>query len=433
MASEIRPVASGWEQSAASSALAVAETGTITSVAREESELKAAIFLARSFPRDELLCYARLMRSCARPGFADGAEYKFKRGSVKIDNQWVDNFVTGPSVQLAREASRCWGNIRYGIRLVALDEETVHIKAYAHDLETNAYVETEDKFARLIQRKKKNGAPGETEWIKPDERDLRELINRRGAILERNAILKVLPPDAIQDAIAACSKTLRTASEGDLGANKEDTLRRLVVGFDGIGVTSAMLASFLGHPVAVINGEELAELRKVFRAIVDGQGRREDYFDVGGSARPEAGSNDLAERLRRRPAEAAAPVDADLDAVGLTDPQPPAARPDIQPVASAPQAPLHLSPADALVRFCMENKPSGGDAKTRDRTKIRMASKVLEEEEDQYLVHTWAENPELGKSQAEEAHALAQAAIDAAPIPGTSASADGAFDDTLPL
>jgi len=74
--------------------------------------------------------------------------------------------------------------------VVSLTDEHVHIRGFAIDLETNASTEYEDQFKRLVQRK---GRDGETHWVQPDERDLRELIGRRGAILVRNAILSYTP------------------------------------------------------------------------------------------------------------------------------------------------------------------------------------------------------------------------------------------------
>ena len=47
-----------------------------------------------------------------------------------------------------------------------------------------------------------------TEWTVPDERDLRELTNRRGAICVRNAILALVPPDLVEDAMATADQTL---------------------------------------------------------------------------------------------------------------------------------------------------------------------------------------------------------------------------------
>src|SRR5258706_4186843 len=104
------------------------QAGIVAVIAREEAELKAAIVLARKFPRDESVSFAKLLRSCERPSFAENAGYAFPRGGT---------MVTGPAVDLAREASRCWGNMRYGLRIVTADDSWIHIKGLALDLEHN--------------------------------------------------------------------------------------------------------------------------------------------------------------------------------------------------------------------------------------------------------------------------------------------------------
>ena len=115
--------------------------GIAQGIAREEAELKAAIVLARANPRDATVAWNDIMHSCQRPTFAQRALYKFPRGGTSI---------TGPSVDLAREMARCWGNVRYGFRIVSIDEEHVHIKGFANDLQTNNYVEVEDSFDKAI-------------------------------------------------------------------------------------------------------------------------------------------------------------------------------------------------------------------------------------------------------------------------------------------
>src|SRR5690606_14405160 len=169
------------------------EVGAVAATAREEAEIKAAIVLARRFPRDEIAAYTGSSEACKRPSFAEGAMYSFPRGN---------QIVTGPSVQLAREIARCWGNIRFGLRVVSMDDQMVHIRGYAYDAETNAYVEAEDKFSKLIFRRGRG-------WVQPDERELRELVNRRGAILVRNCILQVVPSDVVEDAQRVVQETLR--------------------------------------------------------------------------------------------------------------------------------------------------------------------------------------------------------------------------------
>lgn len=142
-----------------------------------EAEIKSAIIIALKFPRDDAKCFVSLMKSCQRSSFADDASYSFPRGGHQIK---------GPSVHLAREAARVWGNIRHGLSVIADDEDERTIEAWAWDLQTNVKVVAEDTFQKLIYRKAGGG-----QWIKPDERDLRELTNRRGGDSETELHLRV--------------------------------------------------------------------------------------------------------------------------------------------------------------------------------------------------------------------------------------------------
>lgn len=243
------------------------QAGSLSNIAREEAELKAAIVLARQFPRSEAASYERLMKSCKRPSFAEGCLYSFPRGREQI---------VGPSVDLAREAARCWGNTRYGLRIVTQDDDWVHIKGCCFDLETNNYVEVEDKFRKLIYRRDRG-------WIEPDERDLRELINRRGAICVRNAILQVLPPDVIDDAVRSATETTKKAAAGEIEQDRTSAVRRMVMAFSQVSVSAAMLEQHLGHAIDLITDEEIVKLRGIFKSISDGNSKRDEYFTVPGA------------------------------------------------------------------------------------------------------------------------------------------------------
>lgn len=263
----------GFEGNASGVGQLANQVGAVASVAREEAEVKAAIVLARRFPRDEAASYTRIIRSCDRPSFAEGAAYRFPRGGQQV---------TGPSIDLARELARCWGNIRYGLRIVSSDEEQVHIKGYAYDLEMNNFTEAEDKFAKLVQRK--NRQTGKTEWVEPDERDLRELVNRRGAICVRNAILQLMPPDVVDDAMNRATDTLRKAAAGEIKQDPAQAMRRMASAFAEFGVTSEMLEKKLGHPLAAMSPDEFTSLRQIYTSMRDGQSKREEHFEVGGVA-----------------------------------------------------------------------------------------------------------------------------------------------------
>lgn len=254
----------GFEKNAV--AVVAQGAGDLAAATREQSEIQSAIVSAKRFPRDEAAAYTKIIKAFERPLLAESARYLFRRGKTEI---------TGPSVDLARECARCWGNMRHGLRVVGLTETNVHIKGYALDLETNAYCEHEDQFAPLIQRKTDSG---QTVWKKPDERDLRELISKRGAILVRNAILQLMPPDIVDAAMDKAAETMRRAAAGELNQNREDAVRRLALAFDRLGVNTDMLQKKLGHELSLVTEDELVELRTIWKSIHDGNSKREEHF-----------------------------------------------------------------------------------------------------------------------------------------------------------
>ena len=257
----------GFQNSAANVGELAVHGGTASAVAREESEVKAAMVLSRTNPRNENAAYVAIMNACKRPTFEASAMYAFPRGGSQI---------TGPSVALAREMARLWGNIRYGCRVVTEDDTTCHIKGYAYDLETNAYVESEDKFRKLIQRKDKRD--GVTKWVPPDERDMRELMNRRAAFLVRNCILQLMPPDFVEDAMDRVQATKTADASGQLKEDRAGTIKRMLMAFDEVHVSPEMIAEYLGHAIDDVTDREVADLKAIYKSLRDGNSQREEYF-----------------------------------------------------------------------------------------------------------------------------------------------------------
>jgi hypothetical protein len=250
---------------------------------REQTEIQAALLSAKHYPRDEARCCDVALKAMTRPSMAEAAAYAFPRGGQTV---------TGPSVELARELARIWGNIRHGLRIVGADEETIHLQGFAIDLESNARVEHEDKFAKKIQRKDKK--TGVTQWIAPDERDLRELVNRRGAILVRNAILQLLPADLIDDCLRAAQETKAKVMRA---GNKPEQIGRMVSAFEKLGASKGQLEIYLGRPVAEMTDVEFADLSAVYKSIRDGAASVADYFVTPGQAKQISGAVELNARL----------------------------------------------------------------------------------------------------------------------------------------
>lgn len=281
------------------------ELATVGAAASAQHEIQSAIIIARKFPRNEKAIWQKLIIACERASFAEDARYSFPRG---------DTDVTGPSVNLAREAARVWGNIRYGLYVVRDDDETRLIRGWAWDVETNTKVEMEDDFKKLIQRKVK-GKPGETVWLVPDERDLRELTNRRGAILLRNCLLQVMPKDLIEDALFTCGKTLVK----EAGANPDAERKRLMLDFGHLNISIEQIEQKLDHPFAQCTPAEIVELRGVCKSIQDGHSSWSEYVkgpEKPAEKSPEAKANEDAlakgqEALAKQQAQPAEPKKAD--------------------------------------------------------------------------------------------------------------------------
>jgi len=230
-------------------------------IASATAEVQAGVIIAKKFPRSEDVAFEKLMKSCSRTSFAGDAAYSFPRGTATV---------TGPSINLAREAARTWGNIEYGVLVVYDDEETRKIKAWAWDKESNSRSFAEDSFKKLVFRKKGGGV-----WVKPDERDLRELTNRRGAILKRNCLLELLPKDLIEDALKKCGETLKKNAAQD----PDSARKAIIIAFSELNITPEMLEKKLGHKIAQCIPDEIAELRQIHQSIKDGNSKWSEYID----------------------------------------------------------------------------------------------------------------------------------------------------------
>ena len=234
--------------------------------ARAQAEIQSAMVVAKKFPRSEATAASKIMKTCERPTFAQTALYSYPRGGTNVE---------GPSINMAREMARNWGNMRYGCKIIHDDEDKRTIEAFAFDAETNTLITAQDTMEKLIQRKGQG-------WIKPDERDLRELTNRRAAIQIRNCILQLMPRDIVDDAMAACKKNAKKT----LQQEPIETVRRKLLGaFDKIGVYAKDIESYYEKAVDEITHDDAVELRAIYQSICDGNSTKDDYFTGGKKTR----------------------------------------------------------------------------------------------------------------------------------------------------
>lgn len=272
-----------------------------TSAATEQAakKIEAMCLLARRFPRDEGEAAAALLESSERFSFADASIYEFPRGKTTVQ---------GLSVYFAREAARRWRNVQVTSEIVGEDDDGYHLRAAAWDLETNLTQSADDYAKKRIQRidKKTN----ETQWISvTDERELRELVNRRLAVLERNVVLRLLPEETKEACLETCISTKRRgpakpapkpsgakalaaapAAAVDEAAALEGLRTKTLDAFAGLAppVSRASLEWYVGRPWATATADDISSLRAIYRAIADGEATWDEYRDARERERAEA-------------------------------------------------------------------------------------------------------------------------------------------------
>lgn len=245
-----------------------AELQTTRDKQQVKAEIEAMIVMARHFPRNVDQAIVNINKLCSRPRFADGAFYQFPRGGTSVE---------GPSVNLARGIAAEWGNIKYGKRVIRDDGEEVTIEAFAWDMERNSYVTDQASFKSLVQRK----IQGQTKWVKPDERDKRELVNKHGAISERNCLLKILPRDVVDQAFDLCKDTVKNRT----GKDREESIRNMLVAFSQYGVEKDQLEWWLADrrdsenaEIRSINADEMVALKGILTSVEDGNSTPSEHF-----------------------------------------------------------------------------------------------------------------------------------------------------------
>lgn len=275
-----------------STVIAVAPKSADALAVRIAKEVEGAMLVAKRFPRDEFACIERIKRSFQRQRLAEAAEYEFPRGGTKV---------VGPSAHCLRAVKSAWGNIQSGWVEIERKMGQSTVIAYAMDLETNARAEL--TFQVKHMRDTRNGPK-----LLTDERDIYEHVANMAARRERKCLQDIIPADVIDEAIDQARRTLSGASKEPI----EDRVRKMVTAFAGHGVTIDMIERRLGHKLAAVSENKLAELRRVYASLKDGVGKVEDYFDISEPSKeiePEdAGkskSQRAAEKLKKAKAEQA--------------------------------------------------------------------------------------------------------------------------------
>ena len=236
------------------------------------AEAQGKLILAKRFPRDEGMAFDRVMDACSRPQLASVAFWKYRRGGQSLE---------GPSIRLAEEIARCWGNMESGLRELSRKPGESEMEAFAWDYETNAL--SSQRFTVKHVRDKSEGNVSLS-----SERDIYEITANMGMRRVRARILAILPGDLVEAAIERCKQTVAGGVKQPLG----DRIKAMIMRFKDQGVTAEQLAQYLGHPLDETTPGEIADLTGVYTSIRDGQTTAAEWF-----ARKDAVATDGAGKL----------------------------------------------------------------------------------------------------------------------------------------
>jgi len=253
-----------------------------TTVGRYMQEIQGMVFMAKQYPRDTYQAWQRIKEACSRKSLAEVASYEYPRGGEKV---------SGPSIRLAEVLAQCWGNMTYGVTELEQRAGESDCMAYAWDLETN--VRAEKTFTVKHERK----ARGRVQKL-ADPRDVYEMVANLGARRQRACILAVIPKDIVDAAVEECERTL-------VGDNKEpiaDRLKKMLDKFSELGVTKEMVEKRQGYGFEAFTEKDVLSLARVYNALKDDMGKREDYFEV---ARPTGQDSELADEFKKAQEESA--------------------------------------------------------------------------------------------------------------------------------
>lgn len=234
--------------------------GTAVEQTRAAAEVLAAVQVAQQCPRSMQLARRTMQDSCQQLGLAEKAFYRFPRGGQTV---------SGPSVYLARELARCFGNVQYGIAELLRDDEhgQSEMLAFAWDVQTN----TRNSSTFIVPHKRdKRGGPERL----VDMRDIYENNANQGARRVREAIYAILPPWFTEEAQQICRETLKNGGGRPLAQRIDDAIG----GFKKVGVSVAQLEEKLGQPASGWDAQDVAQLGVIFRSIERREVSIEDEF-----------------------------------------------------------------------------------------------------------------------------------------------------------
>lgn len=251
--------------------------GTAVEQSRAIAEVQAQVIVAQQFPRSLSAAVRAMEEACAQRDLAGRALFRYPRGK---NDDGTPNILSGPSVHLARELARCWGNVQYG--LVELLRDDTHgqseLMAWAWDMEAN----TRSSTTFIAPHKR------DTRWGVKDLTDMRDIYEsnaNNGSRRMREMIFAVLPGWYTARALELCAET----NEKGGGKPLPQRIADAVKAFEKHRVSGARIAAKWGYgSVDELTATDVAQLGIIYESLRQGTVTVDEEFPAEPGTAPTA-------------------------------------------------------------------------------------------------------------------------------------------------
>jgi hypothetical protein len=225
---------------------------------RAIADVQAAVTVAQNCPRDMAEAEREMEYVCGRLDMAEQAFYQ------------VTNRGSGPSVHLMRELARIWGNIDYGVKELARDDNRgeSEVLATCWDMQKN----TRSSRTFIVPHARMRQG---SRIVLTDLGDIYLNNQNVGARAVRECIATILPRWFTEKAQTICRNTL----EHGEGEPLQDRINTMVSWFrDKIGVTERQLEARIGKKRGAWSAEDVAQMKIAGASINRGEVGIDELF-----------------------------------------------------------------------------------------------------------------------------------------------------------
>lgn len=267
MSNEIAPRPGAALPTAVSQATAIEQASRV-------AEVQARVTVAQAIPRSIDRAQHEMREICATPALAKRAFFSYPKGGETVE---------GPSIKLAEELARVWGNIEYG--LVELrrddDEGESEMLAYAWDMQSNVRAPRTFIVKHAIDTRKGRKHLAEL-------RDITANNNNFGSRAVRECIYKMLPSWFREEAEQICRDTL--ASDAT-----PDHINAMISAYSKAKIDLEQLERKVGRSRTKWTPQDYAQLTTLYQSLANREITRDEAFPDDSGATTESILNAQAE------------------------------------------------------------------------------------------------------------------------------------------